>query len=248
NMAGQISLFDIASSEKKEEFELRLPDVGEYNKEMKLAFEKEVLGIYISGHPLEEFEEMWRSAITNTCADFYLDPETGLTAVSDNKPAVIGGIIADKTIKYTRNDKIMCFLMIEDLAGVCEVIVFPKDYEKYGNDLAEDNKVFVRGRVSLEEDKDGKLICERIQSFADVPKKLWIKFPDKEAYDRKSEHMFEMLAPSDGNDTVNIYIEDSKQIKRLPPGKNVCCDQLLLDSLAASFGADNIKVTYGFRD
>ena len=247
NMAGQLSLFDIADEAQKEEFELRLPEVGEYAKEMLLAFEKEVLGIYISGHPLEEYEEMWRACITNTCADFYLDIETGATVISDNKSAVIGGIIADKLIKYTRNDKVMCFLQIEDLAGTCEVIVFPKDYEKYGNDLAEDNKVFVRGRVSLEEDKDGKLICERIQSFDDVPKKLWIKFPDKDTYERQSEQMYAILAPSDGNDIVNIYLEDSKQIKRLPPGRNVYCDRFLLDNLAGCFGEQNIKVTWDFK-
>jgi len=247
NMAGQLSLFDIAAEEQKEEFELRLPDVGEYDKEMKLTFEKEVLGIYISGHPLEEHEEMWSACITNTCADFYLDPETGATIVGDNKSAVIGGIIADKTIKYTRNDKVMCFLMIEDLAGVCEVIVFPNDYEKYSNDLAEDNKIFVEGRVSLEEDKDGKLICERITSFTDVPKKLYIKFPDKETYEQQCDEMYALLAPSDGNDSVNIYIENTKQIKQLPPGKNVCCDRLLLDSLEARFGADNIGVKWDFK-
>ncbi|MCL2718860.1 MAG: DNA polymerase III subunit alpha [Lachnospiraceae bacterium] len=244
NMAGQISLFDIADGAQKEEFELRLPDVGEYDKEMKLTFEKEVLGIYISGHPLEDYEEMWRSCITNTCADFYLDLESGATIVADNKTAVIGGIIADKTIKYTRNDKVMCFLHIEDLAGVCEVIVFPNSYEKFAGDLAEDNKIFVRGRVSLEEDKNGKLICEQIYGFDKIPKKLWLKFPDIEAYNRLSEQMYAILAPSDGNDTVNIYIEDSKQIKRLPPGKNVDCDRLLLDSLALSFGAENIGVKW----
>lgn len=244
NMAGQISLFDIAVDDQKEEFELRLPDVCEYDKEMMLTFEKEVLGIYISGHPLEEYEEMWRGMITNTCADFYLDTETQTTIVNDNQTAVIGGIIADKTIKYTRNDKVMCFLQIEDLAGVCEVIVFPKDYEKYSADLAEDNKIFVRGRVSVEEDKDGKLICERITNFLDIPKKLWIKFPDKSSYDQNSEHMFSILAPSDGNDSVIIYIEDTKQMKRLPPEKNVDCDRTLLTTLAETFGSENIKVTY----
>jgi DNA polymerase-3 subunit alpha len=246
-MAGQISLFDFADDEQKEEFELRLPEVGEYDKEMQLIFEKEVLGIYISGHPLEEYEEMWRACITNTCADFYLDTEANTTVVRDNQTAVIGGIIADKTIKYTRNDKVMCFIQVEDLAGICEVIVFPKDYEKYSADLAEDNKVLVRGRVSVEEDKDGKLVCERIISFDDVPKKLWIKFPDKETYDRQSEQMLAILAHSDGNDSITIYIEDTKQMKRLPPGKNVSCDRFLLDSLIEHFGLANIKVTWDFK-
>ncbi|MCL2254309.1 MAG: DNA polymerase III subunit alpha [Lachnospiraceae bacterium] len=244
NMAGQISLFDIASEDQKGEFEVRLPNVGEYSKDMLLAFEKEVLGIYISGHPLEEYEDLWRNVITNTCAEFYLDTETGQAIVRDNQTAVIGGIIADKTIKYTRNDKVMCFLTVEDLAGVCEVIVFPKDYEKFSGDLAEDNKIFVRGRVALEEDKNGKLICERIKNFADIPKKLWIKFPDKETYERQNDHMLSLLAPSDGNDSVNIYLEDTKQVKKLPPGKNVNCDRDLINELGENFGSGNIKITW----
>ncbi|HIW80546.1 MAG TPA: DNA polymerase III subunit alpha [Candidatus Acetatifactor stercoripullorum] len=168
NLAGQISLFDIASEETKEEFDIRMPDVGEYPKEMLLAFEKEVLGIYISGHPLEEYQKLWEQNITNTTNDFALDEETGAVRVTDQASAVIGGLIADKTIKYTKNDKVMAFLNIEDLVGTVEVVVFPKDYEKYSALLMEDGKVFVKGRVSLEEEKDGKLICEQIVSFADV--------------------------------------------------------------------------------
>ena len=155
NMAGQLSLFDIADESQKEDFDVKLPDVGEYSKEMLLAFEKEVLGVYISGHPLEEQEELWRKGITNTTADFVINEEIGEPAVRDNMPAIIGGIIVDKKIKYTKNDKIMAFLQIEDLVGSVEVIVFPRDYEKNSDKLLEDNKVFVRGRVSLEEERDG---------------------------------------------------------------------------------------------
>ena len=158
NMAGQISLFDIVSEDQKEHFEIKLPDVGEYSKEMKLAFEKEVLGIYISGHPLEEYQEMWRKNITNTTADFVLDEETGEPVVKDGRTAMIGGLIVEKKIKYTKNDKVMAFLQMEDLVGSVEVIVFPSQYERYGSQLTEDNKVFIRGRVSVEEEKDHVII------------------------------------------------------------------------------------------
>ena len=169
NLAGQISLFDIAGEEDKEEFDIRMPDVGEYNKEMLLGFEKEVLGVYVSGHPLEEYQELWQNCISNTAGDFALDEETGeVQLVRDQANAVIGGLIADKTVKYTKNDKIMAFLNVEDLIGNVEVVVFPQVYERYSTLLVEDAKVFIRSRVSLEEDKDGKLICDQIISFEDA--------------------------------------------------------------------------------
>ena len=165
NLAGQISLFDIADEEDKEEFDIQMPQVGEYSKEMLLAFEKEVLGIYVSGHPLEEYKELWERYITNNTNDFAMDEETGNVRVADKSIVVIGGMIADKTIKYTKNDKAMAFLNLEDLVGNIEVVVFPKDLERYGSLLVEDAKVFIKGKVSCEDDKDGKLLCEQIVSF-----------------------------------------------------------------------------------
>jgi DNA polymerase-3 subunit alpha len=247
NLTGQMSLFDIADEGQKADFEVKLPAVGEYSKEMQLAFEKEVLGVYVSGHPLEAYEEMWRSCITNTTADFYLSEENEGRAIGDNQMAVIGGIIADKKIKYTRNDKIMAFLQVEDLVGTVEVIVFPRDYERNSAQLSEDNKIFVKGRVSLEEEKDGKLICERIVAFDAVPRKLWVKFPDKDTYEQESGALFDLLAPSDGNDSVIIYIADIKALKRLPPNRNVCADEVLTEALSDRFGKENIKVVWDFK-
>lgn len=247
NMAGQMSLFDIVDESQKEDFDVKLPDVGEYSKEMLLAFEKEVLGVYISGHPLEEQEELWKKVITNTTADFMLDEETGATIVRDNATAVIGGLISDKKIKYTKNDKIMAFLQIEDLVGTVEVIVFPKDYEKNSGKLLEDNKVFVRGRVSLEEDRDGKLICEKITAFDEIPKKLWIKFPTMEDYEKKIEELLQDLAESDGNDSVILYIEDKKVMKKLPPNRNVNADESLNVKLSEKYGKENIKIVWDVK-
>ena len=247
NMAGQLSLFDIADESQKEDFDVKLPDVGEYSKEMLLAFEKEVLGVYISGHPLEEQEELWRKGITNTTADFVSNEEIGEPAVRDNMPAIIGGIIVDKKIKYTKNDKIMAFLQIEDLVGSVEVIVFPRDYEKNSDKLLEDNKVFVRGRVSLEEERDGKLICEKITAFDEIPKKLWIKFPSKEAYESKSKELLDLLADSDGKDSVIIYIEEIKAMKKLPPNWNVNADEQLAKVLSEKFGKENVKIVWDVK-
>lgn len=247
NMAGQMSLFDIVDESEKSSYDVQLPDVGEYSRDMILAFEKEVLGIYISGHPLEEFEDLWRKGITNTTADFVLEEESGEAGVRDNAPCTIGGIISNKKIKYTKNDKIMAFLQIEDLVGTVEAIVFPRDYEKNSMKLLEDNKVFIKGHVSMEEDRDGKVICERITAFDEIPKKLWIKFPTMEAYQASSNELLQTLQTSDGHDSVVIYIEEAKAMKKLPPSYSVQADEELKAQLSAKYGEDNIKIVWDIR-
>ena len=242
NLAGQISLFDIADEEEKVDYRVSLPDVGEYSKEMKLAFEKEVLGIYISGHPLEEYRETWKKNITNTTADFAMDEETGETRVADGAKVTIGGMITEKKIKYTKNEKVMAFLQVEDLVSSVEVIVFPRDYERYGSTVMEDSKVFVRGRVSVEEDKDAKLVCEQITTFEQMPKKLWIKFPTREAYEAKKDTLFDILREAEGKDHVVIYVENPKAMNPLPANWNVSAQASLVTKLEAAFGEGNIKV------
>ena len=242
NLAGQISLFDIAGEEEKVDYRVSLPDVGEYSKEMKLAFEKEVLGIYISGHPLEEYRETWKKNITNTTADFMLDEETGETRVADGAKVTIGGMITEKKIKYTKNEKVMAFLQVEDLVGSVEVIVFPRDYERYGSAVMEDSKVFIRGRASVEEDKDAKLVCEQITTFEQMPKKLWIKFPTKEAYEEHKGALFDILREAEGKDHVVIYVENPKAMNPLPANWNVSAQAPLIEKLEAAFGEGNVKV------
>ena len=242
NMAGQMSLFELVSDEEKENFDIKMPDIGEYPKEMMLAFEKEVLGIYVSGHPLEEYEAIWRKKISNITSDFYLDTETSQMNVRDGENVIIGGIVTEKKIKYTKNDQVMAFITIEDLAGSVECIVFPKVYQKSSECLNEDNKVFVKGRVSAEEEKDGKLICESVQLFDEVKKEIWIKFPDKAECDRNEGELLSILSESDGRDGVVLYIENPKMIKRLPPNKNVHADQILISQLAKKYGEQNVRL------
>ena len=242
NLTGQMSLFDLVSEEEKSAYEIRLPDVGEYSKEILLGFEKEVLGIYVSGHPLEEYEQTWKKHITRTTADFALDEETGQMNVKDQERAVIGGMISEKKIKYTKNDKVMAFLTLEDLVGSVEVVVFPKVYEQESAKLVEEGKVFIRGRVSLEEDRDGKLICESVEAFDEVRKTLWLRFPTKQAYETAEDGLLQLLSSSDGNDQVVIYVENPKAKKTLPPNRNVKADKALLERLSALYGEENVKV------
>ena len=242
NLAGQLSLFDLVSEEEKSSYEIQLPDVGEYDKEMLLALEKEVLGIYVSGHPLEEYTGILDKYITAKTTDFLWNDELQDSLAQDGTKVTIGGMISDKKIKYTKNDKIMAFLQVEDLMGTVEVIVFPKDYEKNASKLVEDNKVFVTGRVSGEDEKDSKLICESITLFEDIPKKLWIKFPTRENYESREQELMELLYESEGKDSVVIYVEDIKGMKTLPPNRNVKADQLLLSKLYEAFGKENVRL------
>lgn len=241
NMAGQMSLFDIVGEEEKDSFDVKLPNVGEYSKEMMLGFEKEVLGVYVSGHPLQEYETTWRKRISATTADFALDEETNTVRIKDGENVVVGGMIAEKTIKYTKNDKVMAFLTIEDLVGTVEVVVFPRDYEKNAALLTEDAKVFVRGRASVEEDKDGKIICEKIMAFDKPTKKLWIQFPTMEAYKESEQKLFDAIAQSEGDDSVAIYIQNPKAMRELSRNHNVKADEALIHALQELFGEQNVR-------
>ena len=242
SMTGQMSLFDLVDDEQKKEFEIPLPKVGEYEKENKLAFEKEVLGVYLTGHPLEDYEEKWKKSISRTTLDFQIDDETGRSRVHDGEKEIVGGMITNKTIKYTRNNKTMAFLTIEDLMGTVEVVVFPRDYERNQNYLNEDSKVFVKGRVSEEDDAPSKLICETIIPFEQTKRELWIQYGDKLEYGEDEPHLFDMLGESEGNDTVVIYCKKERAIKRLSAGRNVCAEPALIVKLKNYYGEDRIRV------
>ena len=241
-MTGQMTLFDLVDDEQKSEFEIKMPNVGEYSKENKLAFEKEVLGIYISGHPLEEYEEKWRRNISATTADFQPDEETGRTKVHDGAREIIGGMITERTVKATKTNQMMAFITIEDLFGTVEVVVFPRDYEKNREYLEIDQKVFVRGRVSEEDEKASKLICERVIPFEQTKKELWIQFPDKASYLENEQIVYGYLADSEGDDTVVIYCQAERAVKRLPRNKNIQINPQVLSRLMNHFGEKRIKV------
>ena len=241
-LSGQMSLFDFAAPEEQEELDVAMPDVGEFDKEMILAFEKEVLGVYISGHPLEEYEELMRRSITRTTADFIPADGEEMPKVKDQERAVIGGMIVARTVKTTRTNSLMAFITIEDMYGTAEVIVFPKDYEKIRLLLEEDRKVFVQGRAAVEEDKPAKLICSRIIPFDELDQSLWLQFETKERYREEEPWIFETLAGYDGKDEVNIYVSGDRATKKLPGSHSTRVCQELLEKLYDRFGQENVKV------
>lgn len=241
-LEGQMSLFDFVGEEDKKDYEVHYPNVEEFPKEVLLGFEKEVLGIYLSGHPLEDYLGKMKKNVTANAADFVREEESGTIRVTDNMHVVVGGMIAAKTVKYTRNNQAMAFLTVEDLTGSVEIIVFPKDYERYNRFLNDEEKIFVVGHATVEEEQDGKVICERIVPFDDTRKELWLQFPTKSDFSEKEQQVYEILRDSDGNDEVVIYISDVKAFKRLPRNRAVGTNSVLLARLTEFLGEKNVKV------
>ncbi|ABX40722.1 DNA polymerase III subunit alpha [Lachnoclostridium phytofermentans] len=241
-MTGQMSLFDLDGDAKVMNEEIIFPEVGEYSKEELLAFEKEVLGIYVSGHPLEAYELLLKRNATANTADFIVEEETNTVKVADGDTVTVGGMITSRTLKTTRTNAVMAFITLEDMFGTMEVIIFPRDYEKFKYTLEIDNRVFIKGKVAVEEDKPAKLICQSITPFADISKELWVKFSDKEAFLNNEKALYEIIKNYDGNDRITVYCEKEKAIKKLPLSQSVIIEEGLLENLRNAFSEENIKV------
>ena len=242
NISGQMTLFDFMDEEEKQAFEIRYPNVGEYDKGTLLSFEKEVLGVYISGHPLDDVAESWRRNVTAVTSDFYVNEEIGMPNVVDQSLVVIGGMVTGKTVKSTKNNKMMAFIQLEDLLGTVEVIIFPNDYEKYQAELTEEAKLYIKGRVSASEDQQAKLIAEKIIPFDKVPKEVWLQYPDKNSFIGQQEALYKTLAGHSGNDRVIIFCKVEKAIKKLPVSWNIKAEEEILEQLGAILGKENVKV------
>ena len=241
-MTGQMSLFDFAEPEEQKELDIVMPEVGEYDKEEILAFEKEVLGVYISGHPLEQYVGLLERNITNRTTDFVTAEGELAPKVRDQAPAVIGGMITAKTVKTTRTNSLMAFITLEDLYGTVEVIVFPRDYEKNRSVIEEDRKVLIKGRVTVEEDKPAKLICSEIVPFDELDKDLWIQFETRADYEREEQFVLDTVRRYDGRDMVHIYLHKERAHKLLPRSYATKAEGELLEILRDRLGADNVKV------
>ena len=240
-MEGQLSFFDLAPEEEKNNFQIIFPNVGEYDKQTLLAFEKETIGIYVSGHPMEEYRELWEKNVTAKTSDFVVD-EDGKTVVEDNSNVVIGGMITSKKVKTTKTNQLMAFITIEDLVGTVEVLVFPKIYEKNRPAFTEENKVFVRGRASIGDDPVGKLICEEVIPFTDIPNELWLQFENQAFYEGHIDDVMAALRDSDGKDRVIMYLKEERKMRRLSENWAVLAGPDLLGRLYRILGEKNVKV------
>ena len=184
-----------------------------------------------------------RKNVTKTTLDFLIDEETGECRVQDGAIERIGGVITARTLKTTRNNTLMAFLTLEDMVGAVEVIVFPRDYEKYKLQLNVDAKLYILGKVVVEEDKPAKLICQDVIPFSAVPREVWIQFCNKNNFVENEQNLYSLLGEFDGNDTVCIYLSQEKAVKKLPKSRNISINSDSLQKLYEKFGQENVKVT-----
>lgn len=242
SVSGQFSLFDLAPQETKMEMGAPYPRLPEYERSQLLAFEKEVLGIYVSGHPLEADLGLIKKNVTAMTSDFVADEESGGSAkVTDGQKVTVGGMITGKTLKTTKSNQMMAFITVEDMIGSVEVLIFPKDYEKYKMYLNEDEKVLVTGRVSIGDDPEGKLILERMIPFADVPRELWLAFDNTADYEKRFQAVKSALTSFDGRDTLVVYLKETRQYKKLPPSMNIAVCAESIQAARDILGEDNVR-------
>ena len=241
-MAGQVTLFDFADEEDKQTYKVQMPDVGEYSDDQKLEFEKEVIGIYASGHPLQAQEAKWRAHITNMSIDFAAPEDGEESKVIDKSKVTVGGIVSAITKKFTKTGQQMAFITLEDLVGTVEIIVFPRQFERNRALIEEGRKIFVTGDASLEENADGKVLASSIMDFNQMPSELWIAFKDKDAYISAEQELFRLLLEHKGNDKVMIALAKERQRKALPVEYRVNADENLVAELKNIYGQDFVKL------
>lgn len=250
NIEGQFSLFDEISPGSMEMDRDDIPDMQEYNEKVLLAMEKEMLGIYLSGHPLSEYEkELEKSATTNTNEISEMRESGENTSLSDGSRISIGGIIIKKQNKITKNNNMMAFITLEDLYGTVEGIIFPKIYESCKDILYEDNIVMVEGTIDASEEEAPKLICNKVYEIRKIDtdktssKKLYLKVENKEHYRKIKKDLFSSICKYPGSDCVIIYNQQERANMVLPVKNwvNVNNEELIA-VLKAMFGKKNIAI------
>lgn len=241
-MAGQLSLFDIAPKDELSTLEVKMPELGEFDVETKLAFEKEMLGVYLSGHPLWSYQDMLKSVCNASSLDFAYDEEEGMVNVAPGKDYILGGITSVVNIKLTRNNQRMAFITLEDLVGSVEVIVFPRDFEKYKDLIEEGRKYIIAGKASLEENDAAKLIAGKIIPFEELPREVWLQFENKAELEKVEDELNKIFEGNKGNARVMLYCREERQVKRVNTVRGISYAEAVIDELKHKLGCDNVKI------
>ncbi len=254
-ISGQMSLMDFLGEEEKKEFDVVYPDVEEYDKEELLGYEKEMLGVYVSGHPLDDYREFLSDNVSAVTLDFYPedaddsdgdeDLQVNLeTVAKDQQYYTIGGMISAKTVKMTKNNQNMAFITLEDLVGSIEIVVFPKKYEEYRTLIEPDSKVFVYGRASITE-KESKLLLEKMLPFSEVPRKVYIQMENKDAYNTNERDLYDLIDRNSGNDEVIVMLKEEKMMKPMGRQFGVSASDNVISEFKDRFGEGKVVVQEG---
>ncbi|HHY82277.1 MAG TPA: DNA polymerase III subunit alpha [Clostridiales bacterium] len=251
NVSGQVSLFGEQSTAAINAGQSdKLPDMDEFPLKMILSMEKEMTGVYISGHPLDEYKDVlegFNSTLDIMSLQNTEDGEviTGSLShnLSDGSAVSLAGIITDKKVKYTRNNSAMAFVTLEDLYGAIEIIVFPLVYSRYASLLEEDRVVAIKGRISLREDEDPKVICNEVEALTNnkTYKKLYLKI-SKDINPGIQNEICNVLKKYKGNIPVYLYIESTNKTFRSSPDLWVSTDSALLKELSSMLGEKCVKM------
>jgi len=220
NIVGQISIFDFGMEEIQDDKDADYPDLKEFPSAILLAMEKEMLGLYVSGHPLMDYKDKLASIINLKSSDLIVsdeeETEDGLdlshdSHIKDNMQVTIGGIIASKRTKTTRNNAMMAFVTLEDMSGIMELIVFPKVYERYSELLVVDSIVVIKGRLSLKEDDTPKIIFESLTPISQF--EVFDKKPITYKMDKKKlEQIQAFVKYFSGNLNINFISDENDEL------------------------------------
>lgn len=247
NIDGQMSLFSMGSQielSKKDDF----PDIKEFDKKYLLTMEKEMMGLYISGHPLDEYQDevdIYTNIRISEIININHEEDSSLEyKVEDGQRVVIGGIISSVNIKSTRKNEIMAFIKVEDVITGIEVIVFPKVYQGSTSLLHEDTIVLIKGRISIREDEQPKIIAESIEPMRKLESRdlsLYLRL-NEATWRRDIEDITPILNEHSGKSQVYIVLSGSRKKLGTPEKLWVNVTNELIDKLKSKIGFDNVRV------
>ncbi|WP_195617672.1 DNA polymerase III subunit alpha [Clostridium paraputrificum] len=260
NIDGQMSLFGLAE-DAIDIPKIVFPNIKEFDKRHILLMEKEMTGLYLSGHPLDEYKQSLKLQTSTTIETIERSYEIFLESINaeldesmiseepvinDNDTVILGGILTEVNQKVTRNNTMMAFLKLEDLTGTIEVIVFPKALDRLRHIIKEDTLVKLKGRVSIKEDELPKIICENIEGLEKINgNKLYIRVKDKGAIREASNFIKNIIGDCLGNTPIYLFDAEKRQNYRLSKDKWINEDDEVIENLKNHFGEENVKLIEG---
>lgn len=260
NIDGQMSLFGLAE-DAIDIPKIVFPNIKEFDKRHILLMEKEMTGLYLSGHPLDEYKQSLKLQTSTTIETIEKSYEIFLESINaeldesmiseepiinDNDTVIVGGILTEVNQKVTRNNTMMAFLKLEDLTGTIEVIVFPKALDRLRDIIKEDTLVKLKGRVSIKEDELPKIICENIEGLEKINgNKLYIRVKDKGAIREASNVIKNIIGDYLGNTPIYLFDAEKRQNYRLSKDKWINEDDEVIENLKNHFGEENVKLIEG---
>ncbi|MGL4989578.1 MAG: OB-fold nucleic acid binding domain-containing protein [Sarcina sp.] len=253
NIDGQMSLFGTLANNDNDNFEIKYENINEFPKKMLLAMEKEMTGLYITGHPLDEYKESLKQQTSieigkileekiklDEASDQMMEADVSLR---DGDKVIVGGILSGVSRKVTRNNTIMAFATLEDLSGMLELIVFPKTLERCNSLMHDDSFIVVRGRVSFKEDEEAKILCEEIKVLENInSSKLYIKVDDVQTAKNLNKVLKHVLEPFSGDTPVFLVAAKERQTFKLSRECWVDTEKGIIKFLEDKFGTDNVKL------